>query len=55
MAEKEQRFTTDIEKIVDTGNIPLTITVDTREVIIKVNILIFRLVIFFICMILRWH
>ncbi|MGB4627654.1 MAG: hypothetical protein WBI36_07610 [Erysipelotrichaceae bacterium] len=32
MAEKEQRFTTDIEKIVDTGNIPLTITVDTREV-----------------------
>ncbi len=32
MAEKEQRFTADIEKIVDTGNIPLTITVDTREV-----------------------
>lgn len=32
MAEKEQRFTTDIEKIVDTANIPLTIKADTREV-----------------------
>ncbi|HPW53026.1 MAG TPA: hypothetical protein PK631_01495 [Erysipelotrichaceae bacterium] len=32
MAEKEQRFTTDIEKIVDTANIPLNIKADTREV-----------------------
>ncbi|MGI6510689.1 MAG: hypothetical protein ACOX1L_08995 [Erysipelotrichaceae bacterium] len=32
MAEKEQRFTTDIESIVDTSDIPLTIIADTREV-----------------------
>jgi len=32
MAEKEQRFRTDIEKIVDTSNIPLTVLVDVRDV-----------------------
>ena len=31
MAEKEQRFTTDIEKIVDTTDIPLHIVPDTRR------------------------
>ncbi len=31
MAEKEQRFTADIEKIVDTAEIPLHIVPDTRE------------------------
>ena len=32
MAEKEQRFVRDIEKIVDTGNIPLTVIPDIRPV-----------------------
>ncbi len=32
MAEKEQRFVTDIEKIVDTTDIPLTVIPDTKEV-----------------------
>ncbi|MBR5754314.1 MAG: hypothetical protein IKX97_00610, partial [Erysipelotrichaceae bacterium] len=32
MAEKEQRFAADIEKIVDTTDIPLTVVPDTREV-----------------------
>ena len=31
MAEKEQRFTTDIEKIVDTGDIPLHVVPDTKK------------------------
>ena len=32
MAEKEQRFTTDIEKIVDTGIMPLSVTPKTEKV-----------------------
>lgn len=32
MAEKEQRFTSDIQKIIDTSIIPLTVTPNTKEV-----------------------